>query len=127
MRLIYTCGPFRADTAWEIEQNIRVAERAAAMLWQEGYGVMCPHTNSRFFHGLVADVNFLNADLRLLRACDGIILLPRWELSEGARIEYAEARGYKKDLYRYRPYTDTYHTQSYEETDEFLIREGLPI
>ena len=51
MKLVYIAGPFRGSSAWDIEENIRVAERAALEVWKMGAAALCPHTNTRFFQG----------------------------------------------------------------------------
>jgi len=33
MRVVYIAGPYRAPNAWEIEENIRRAERIALHIW----------------------------------------------------------------------------------------------
>lgn len=67
MRVVYIAGPFRAENAWEIEQNIRRAEEAALELWRAGAAVLCPHTNTRYFQGAAPDHVWLEGDLELLR------------------------------------------------------------
>lgn len=37
------------------------------------------------------DDRFIEGDLRMLSHCDGIVLLPNWQQSEGARKEFALA------------------------------------
>ncbi len=91
MKLIYVAGPFRADNAWDIEQNIRRAEECALGLWRMGAAVICPHTNTRFFHGAADDSIWLNGDLEILRRCDAVYMVLRWERSSGARAEKEEA------------------------------------
>ena len=38
-------------------------------------------------------LDFMRADLALLLGCDGIVMLPGWQRSRGARIEHDLARG----------------------------------
>lgn len=90
--LIYVSGPFRAETAWKIEQNIRIAEETALNFWKLGAAVICPHTNTRFYQGEADDNTWLAGDLTILRVCDSIFMLPGWESSEGARVELAFAK-----------------------------------
>lgn len=94
-KLIYVVGPFRASCAWEIEENIRRAERLALQVWQRGAACICPHTNTRFFHGAADDSIWLRGDLEILSRCDGIILVPGWSQSAGsqAEVEYAYKLG----------------------------------
>lgn len=92
MKLIYVAGPFRASCAWEIEENIRRAERLALEVWRRGAACICPHTNTRFFHGAADDAIWLNGDLEILSRCDGLIVAPGWANSVGAlaEVKYAQ-------------------------------------
>lgn len=91
MKVIYVAGPFRGKTGWEIEENIREAEKVALEVWKKGYAAICPHTNTRFFHGTLPDEDFLKGCLELLRRSDALLFAPGWERSEGARVEAQEA------------------------------------
>ncbi len=91
MKVIYVAGPYRGATAWEIEENIREAEKIALQLWKAGYAAVCPHTNNRFFFGEIDEDSVLKGCLEILSRCDGVLLLSQWHRSEGARIEHAEA------------------------------------
>lgn len=91
--VLYIAGPFRAPNTWEAEQNIRRAEELALRLWRKGYAVLCPHTNTRFFHGAATDAVWLNGDLDLLSRCDKVVVLPNWKRSMGAvgEVDFAIA------------------------------------
>lgn len=92
IKVIYVAGPFRAATHWEIEQNIRCAEAIALDLWRlGGVAVLCPHTNTRFFHGAAPDAVWLDGCLELLRRCDAIFMSGGWGASVGACLELQEA------------------------------------
>lgn len=88
MKVIYIAGPFRADNAWEIEQNIRRAECLALEVWKAGAAAICPHTNTRFFQGAAPDDLWLSGDLEIMRRCDAVLLTANWEDSTGARAEF---------------------------------------
>lgn len=92
MTLIFISGPFRADNAWEVEQNIRKAETLALEVWKLDCACICCHTNTRFFSGAAPDDVWLKGDLEILKRCDAVLLTDNWESSEGARAEVAEAR-----------------------------------
>jgi hypothetical protein len=49
---------------------------------------LCPHTMYRFFQFELPDEYWLNATLNLLDRCDSIFMIPNWEGSEGAKVEY---------------------------------------
>jgi len=84
MKVVYVAGPFRGDSAWEIECNIRRAETLALAVWRAGAACLCPHTNTRFFQGAAGDEVFLEGDLELLLRCDAVILTEDWTNSSGA-------------------------------------------
>lgn len=67
MKLIYLAGPFRATTGWGIEQNVRRAEVVALELWKMGVAVLCPHANTRMFHGEAPDELWLEGTMEMLR------------------------------------------------------------
>lgn len=92
MKIIYVAGPFRADTAWGVEQNVRRAEEAGLRIAHAGASPLIPHANTRFFHGELSDEFWLAATMELLRRSDAIYLLPQWDQSLGACQEYEEAR-----------------------------------
>jgi hypothetical protein len=91
MKVIYIAGKFRGPTAWAIEQNIRKAEIAALGIAELGASPLCPHANTRFFHGTLTDQFWLDATMALLRKCDGLFAIANWSDSTGARDEIAEA------------------------------------
>jgi len=99
MKLIYVCGPYRAKSAWECEQNVRRAEGVARRLAEAGYMPVCPHANTRpYFEGIQPDEFWLEGTLELMRRCDGIALVEGWQRSEGASAEYQEALRLGKEL-----------------------------
>lgn len=91
MRVVYLAGPFRGETAWDVECNIRKAETLALEVWRLGHAAVCPHTSTRFFDGAVPDDVFLRGDLEILRRCDAVLLVEGWEHSKGATVEAREA------------------------------------
>lgn len=95
MMVVYVAGPFRGPSSWAIEQNIRRAETLALQVWRRGAAALCPHTNTRFFHGAADDRVWLDGDLELLSRCDAILMTDNWQQSDGARKEheFAKARG----------------------------------
>jgi hypothetical protein len=95
MKLIFVAGPFRAKTGWEIEQNVRRAEQLALEVWRSGYAAICPHANTRFFHGVLPDEVWLRGIKEILRRCDGLILVEEWKSSKGTRAEIKLARALK--------------------------------
>lgn len=98
-RVVYVAGPFRAQLRpgdqYEQELNIRRAEALALEVWRLGFACICPHANTRFFQGALADDAWLEGDLAILRRCDAILLTADWASSFGARAEraFAEKHG----------------------------------
>ena len=92
IKMIYIAGPYRASNAWEIEMNIREAETYALHIWRLGNtAVICPHANTRYFYGAAPDDLFIEGGLEILKRCDAIFMLPKWEQSEGSVEEKREA------------------------------------
>jgi nucleoside 2-deoxyribosyltransferase len=87
MKAVYVAGPFRGDSAWEIECNIRRAESLALSVWRAGAACLCPHSNTRFFHRAAPDKIWLDGDLELLLRCDAVILTEDWTKSSGTLDE----------------------------------------
>lgn len=91
-KLIYIIGQFRASTTWGIECNVRVAETYALRIWKMGHVAVCPHLNSRFFHGELPDSTFLEGDLLILSKCDAVLAITGWIRSKGAQNEVKYAK-----------------------------------
>lgn len=87
MKVAFVSGPYRAPTVQGIVQNIREAETVALGLWQFGFAAICPHKNTGLLDGAAPDEVWLRGDLEILRRCDLVVMLPRWEKSEGATKE----------------------------------------
>lgn len=95
MKVVYVAGPFRGRCHWDVEENIRRAERLALEVWRSGAACLCPHANTRYFDGAAEDRVWLEGDLEMLGRCDAVVMTTDWERSNGARAErrYAESRG----------------------------------
>lgn len=103
MKLVYIAGPFRAPTAWGIEQNIRRAETLSLEVWKLGAAALCPHANTRFFHGLCTDQTWIDGTLEMLRRCDAVLVCADSENSSGTRGEIEEARRIGIPVFHERP------------------------
>jgi hypothetical protein len=99
MKVVYVAGPFRGPNSWEIEENIRRAERLALEVWRLGAAALCPHTNTRFFQGAAEDSVWLDGDLELLYRCDAILMTPDWRRSSGATAEHDFAVKHRKVVF----------------------------
>lgn len=99
MKLLYLAGPYRAPLPYLVEQNVLVAQGVQAALVRMGYAVLCPHSNYHPIAGVVDEQGFLERDLVALGRCDGIVLLPGWEQSEGSRVEKMTAEVCRLPVY----------------------------
>jgi len=99
--VIYIGGPYRGTCEWETNQNIRMAELAAAKYWEMGFTVICPHKNSSFMGGVVPDEEILAGDIEILRRCDRLVLLPGYLYSAGTMNErrFAQENNIPIELY----------------------------
>lgn len=92
MKRVYIAGPYRAKTAWDIENNIRRAERVGMMVAEMRYAPVIPHPMYRYFHGTLSDQFWIDATESLLASCHASLFLFGWEESSGSRSEYAFCR-----------------------------------
>ena len=99
MRVIYVAGPFRGPTAWDVEQHIRWAEEQALAIWRLGAAALCPHTNSRFFHGAAPEAVWLDGYLEMLSRCDAVLMVDEWRNSAGAQAEHRAAEVQQKPVF----------------------------
>lgn len=87
--LLYVAGPYRGN----VEENIAKAREAAMAVWEAGHYAICPHLNTAHFDRdtQVDEQHFLNGTMEMMRRCDGLVVLPGWQQSEGTLGEMAEA------------------------------------
>jgi len=91
MKIVYIAGPYTGPNAWAIEQNVRKAEEVGLYVAECGAMPIIPHTNTRFFHGLLTPEFWYEGTLELLRRADALMMVPGWEHSTGAKAERLEA------------------------------------
>jgi len=84
---IYLAGPMTGYPGFNFDAFHRAAERLKAAGWR----VVDPSKN---FDGRtdLPRSTYLKADVELLVQCDALALLPGWEQSRGAKMEYLLAR-----------------------------------
>lgn len=92
LRVIYVAGPFTGPTRWRVDENVREAERWGLRLVEAGMMPLIPHSNTRSFDGLATPEFWYAGTLELMHRCDGVLMMPSWRRSSGARAEEARAR-----------------------------------
>lgn len=96
MKLVYLAGPFTASTPWGIEENIRAAESAAACILarRDDVALIVPHSIGRHFVGRAGTPGYwYAATMRMLEACEVIVMIDGWQKSSGSREEFKVAAG----------------------------------
>lgn len=99
--IIYVSGPYSAMDDTGITSNIEAARKAAIMLWEAGYTVLCPHLNTNHFEkdcGLSYG-EYMTGDLELLTRCDAIYMMEDWAGSKGATEEHEYAKRHHIPIY----------------------------
>lgn len=91
MKVVYIAGPYSGPNTWAVEQNVRRAEEAGLFVAECGAMPIIPHTNTRFFHGLITEEFWYAGTLELLKRSDGVLFIDGWKDSKGAVAEYKEA------------------------------------
>jgi hypothetical protein len=93
MKLVFIAGPYRSDTRFGTEKNVRNAEEVAIEVAKSGACPVCPHSNTRpYFEDIQNDEFWLQATREILRRCDAVIFVSGWKQSEGSLAEYEEAK-----------------------------------
>ena len=95
MKIVYIAGPYGDSGGYlAIERNIARAREAAVFLAERGIGFFCPHLNSAHFECIIEQPTefWYEMDLRLLDACDAILMVEGWQNSNGARAELERAQ-----------------------------------
>lgn len=93
MKLIYVAGPFSAPTRDGVERNIICAADLGVEICKLGGYPLVPHSNTadpRYEHAQPYQF-WIAATMAMLRVCDAVALVRRWEQSSGARGEVAAA------------------------------------
>jgi hypothetical protein len=88
--LIYIAGPFSASTRGGVENNIRHAESIGLKVATVGGMPIVPHSNtSHPDYELAQSYEFWVAGTaKLMARCDGVLMIPGWEQSRGAKGEH---------------------------------------
>jgi hypothetical protein len=104
--LVYVAGPYSGD----IKKNTAAAREVAQRLWNEGYAVICPHTNTFEFEDSNVDPDikwadsfkkYLTGDFEIISRCDFVVMLPGWEGSKGSCAEFICAHWLGIDVFHW--------------------------
>ena len=84
-------------------ENIFIAQRITAELWQIGHTVLSPHLNTLFPSSMcdIPQEEYIRRDLNIVAVCEGVVMMPDWEESEGAVTEYLFARLHNIPVWEY--------------------------
>ena len=104
MKVAFVCGPYRGLDPMLQRRNISRARTVAEWLWTQGYAVICPHTNSAWFDGIIAEEGFRRGYQAILARADLVVLVDGWEQSEGSAGELRVAAERNIPVYVYRVY-----------------------
>lgn len=97
MKIVFIAGPFNGDGTDEARRkNVEIAKQYANALARHSIGFYCPHIHTMqlmLSEGAPADDSFFRGLNKYYfdSACSGLLLLPGWETSGGAKKELAEA------------------------------------
>ncbi len=95
---IYIAGPYSGKSKSETRENCTRALMYADAVWRSGGAALCPHYNSYLLDDCSSHKAFVDAYVRLLAFCDGVLMLPKWTKSKGACREYSAARRLGKPI-----------------------------
>ena len=102
----YLSGPYSAGNGRTVADNIETARTYAVRAWEMGWAAITPHLNTAGFEHLCTGVehdDWLAGDLAILDrldpARDAVLMLPRWILSRGAKIEHEAALSRNLQVY----------------------------
>ena len=99
---LYIAGPMSGYP----EHNFPAFFDAEAKLNGRGWGTVNPAAYEKDIPEGSPRAVYLKKDLPLLAECDGIVLLPGWEESEGATFEFLTAFHLGLEIYRYSPMSE---------------------
>ena len=90
--LVYISGPITAPDIDTLDANIQRGADMAARLAKLGHGYHCPHLNSAWPGAeKIPHAQWMAQDLRILAACDCVVMLGGWHRSVGAKEEHSYA------------------------------------
>lgn len=92
----FVAAPYFSEDNSIVETNIITAQDCAIWLWNNGYSVLCPHTNTKNFHRLtyVPESVYRAFYLKVIRSglIDLVVFAGNWEYSTGCKEELTLAK-----------------------------------
>lgn len=85
--VVYVAGPYRGDTKREVRDNISEAIEVASCIRQAGYTAIVPHLESLYNEDCIAEADWLEHGLALLRRCHAVFDFRRGRSSRGTEEE----------------------------------------
>ena len=110
--IVYVAGPYRAVCPGLVDANIARAREVGRLVASAGAYPFIPHSNTAHFDGLAPDSVFLEGTLRLLAACDAVVLCPGWQASKGTVAERAAASGLRMPILNLERIDDEAHGEA---------------
>jgi hypothetical protein len=101
-RLVYISAPFTAGSQELVQANIERACAYGSQVRALGAVPLVPHAAVLPFPALSVKEAWgpaMQECLRMLSACDAMILCPGWEASKGCRVEYNQALAWGIPVY----------------------------
>jgi hypothetical protein len=91
--LVYISGPITAKGDRTVDQNVADAAAVYLRLIERGIPAFCPHLSALVPEAFdIAYETWIAYDMALIDRCTHLLMLPHWELSNGALLERAYAR-----------------------------------
>ena len=84
MKVVYIAGRFRGPTAWDVAQNVRLAEAAGLEVAKLGAMPLIPHANTALFNGQLTEEFWVKGTAQLLRRCDGLFVFDPLDVDRSA-------------------------------------------
>lgn len=98
--LIYLAGPITAKHGYTVEQNEASAAAIYFQLVKAGIPAFCPQLGAAYAIERGPDYEaWMRFDFRIIDLSSGVLMLPRWETSDGAVREYERSIKIGKPVY----------------------------
>lgn len=92
----YLSGPITAKHGFTVEENVASAVKVYLDCLRRGIPAFCPHLSGAFPSAFLVDYEvWLAYDFAVIERCTHVLMLPRWETSDGAvrEMDFAKQLG----------------------------------